>query len=460
MDDSIHQERETLRAELAKAREKLDALVQNLRRVDAELEALAPERRQHLLLHDACTALEALRESGGAALFWGERVEGAVDQLRPAIGRVEAFQKRWGEIEDRRDAVLEEIDLQRGDTDWLEDEEERRQQEWVMEREISALPARALILPWTRGGEEDRRFRKSLATALACSLLFAVVVPQIPLPLRLAEEEAPDVSERVVRLMMQSRPLPPPALSQAVPLPQRTKPPEEQVAELPPKPAAELAEGPGQGRGEGPGAGPAKGLLAFRERLATLPQNQAVARLGAQARIATPGPASGRVERAMITTLAPGSSGGINLAALSRGVSAGGGGPMAGVQIARATSPIIVESGGVGGGAGSASGTGGGGPLLGRTDEEIQIVFDRHKAALYRLYNRELRTDPTLQGQMVLRIRIEPDGSVSLCELRATDMQAPQLAAQVVDRVHGFDFGAKDVPSITILYPIDFLPAT
>ena len=101
------------------------------------------------------------------------------------------------------------------------------------------------------------------------------------------------------------------------------------------------------------------------------------------------------------------------------------------------------------------------GPGPGRTDEEIQIVFDRHKSALYRLYNRELRKNPTLQGQMVLRLRIEPDGSVSLCELRASDMNAPRLSAQVVARVGGFDFGAKDgVRAITILYPIDFLPAT
>jgi hypothetical protein len=159
----------------------------------------------------------------------------------------------------------------------------------------------------------------------------------------------------------------------------------------------------------------------------------------------------------MVTTQAPGSSGGINLAALSRNVGGGGGGGggMAGVQIARATSTIA----GGGGGARPGNGTGNG-PPPGRTDEEIQIVFDRHKSALYRLYNRELRQDPTLKGQMVLRIRIEPDGSVTLCELQATDMRAPQLVAQVVERVRTFDFGAKDVPAITILYPIDFLPAT
>ena len=72
-------------------------------------------------------------------------------------------------------------------------------------------------------------------------------------------------------------------------------------------------------------------------------------------------------------------------------------------------------------------------------------MFDRYKAALYRLYNRELRKDPTLRGQMVLRLTIEPDGSVSLCQLQASDMNAPELSAQVVDRVRTINFGAKDV---------------
>jgi hypothetical protein len=145
----------------------------------------------------------------------------------------------------------------------------------------------------------------------------------------------------------------------------------------------------------------------------------------------------------------------VGLASLSRNVGGQGGDGIAGVQVGRATSSI-----GSGGGGGSGRPMAGGGPGPARTDEEIQIVFDRHKAALYRLYNRELRRDPTLQGQMVLRLRIEPDGRVSLCELQSSDMRAPQLSAQVVDRVRSFDFGAKqNVPTVTILYPIDFLPA-
>ena len=126
-------------------------------------------------------------------------------------------------------------------------------------------------------------------------------------------------------------------------------------------------------------------------------------------------------------------------------------GPMQGTALTQASSSI------------KAVGTGdrplSDGPGLARTDEEIQIVFDRYKSALYRLYNRELRKDPTLQGQMVLRLTIEPDGSVSFCQLHSTDMKAPELVTQVVDRVRTFDFGAKEVPAITIVYPIDFLPA-
>ena len=154
----------------------------------------------------------------------------------------------------------------------------------------------------------------------------------------------------------------------------------------------------------------------------------------------------------MVTTSAPGSSGGINLADYSRDFGGGGGDGIASVQVARVASSI---GGGDGPDRPLAAGA-----IAGRTDEEIQIVFDRYKAALYRLYNRELRRDPTLRGQLVLRLTIEPDGSVSMCELHSFTMDAPDLASQVVERVKTFDFGAKeDIAAVTIIYPIDFLPA-
>ena len=128
-------------------------------------------------------------------------------------------------------------------------------------------------------------------------------------------------------------------------------------------------------------------------------------------------------------------------------------GGMPGVQVARAKSSIA----GIGGGGDRPKAHSG--PGASRTDEEIQIVFDRYKSAFYRDYNRALRINPTLQGKMVLRLTIEPDGSVSMCQLQSTDMDSPDLVTQVVNRVKTINFGPKEgVQAVTIVVP-DRLPA-
>ena len=215
------------------------------------------------------------------------------------------------------------------------------------------------------------------------------------------------------------------------------------------------------------------GILAFKDKFASLAQDTVVAPLGADARHVAADDVGRPSARSLLTSNTPGSSGGINVASLSRSVGGGGGGGggggnggggvggrgtgaggggIGGVGVGRAVSPIAPITG-----ADRPKARGGPGPA--RTDEEIQIVFDRYKASFYRLYNRELRNNPALKGQMVLRLTIEPDGSVSMCVLQSTDMDAPDLATQVVSRVRTINFGAKDVPAVTIVYPIDFLPA-
>src|SRR5712692_1852897 len=226
-----------------------------------------------------------------------------------------------------------------------------------------------------------------------------------------------------------------------------------------PKPNPAAPPGPlGPGKPElppGPKVG-MTGILAFRAKFASLAKDKIAPRLGADARyseVDTVGPAS---SRSTLTANTPGASGGINLASLSRSVGggggSGGGGGIQGVAVGRATSSIAS----IGGGERPVAH---GGPGASRTDEEIQIVFDRYKASFYRLYNRALRNDPTLKGQMVLRLTIEPDGSVSMCKLQSSDMNAPDRAYQVVKIVLTINFGAKQMQAVTISYPIDFLPA-
>jgi hypothetical protein len=460
--ETIH-DQQALAEQLAQARETLETLARDLRAVEDELEGLTAERTQHRLLADVCRSLDELDEIGAAQLFWGEDTPADIRarQMLRVRGRVDAFNARIREIEDRRRDLFEELKQQQEQAGLFEDElfeaqdaEERLNQEWIIERAISELPARKMVMLWTRGGEDDRRFRKALSTILVVCLLFAMVVPMIDIPLPAPDEAMPEVPERVVRLMMEARPQPPPPppreepkpkpeekLAEQKPVPQRTVVPEKVVPE--PEQAAPVET-------------PEQGILAFRDKLAAIEQDQVVAQLGSQAHINDGDGATGQPERAMLTTNAPGSSGGINLASLSRGVGGSGGkGGMAGVAVTRATSTI----GGIGT-PGGARPLGGDGAANSRTDEEIQIVFDRYKAALYRLYNRELRKDPTLRGQMILHLTIEADGTVSMCELQASDMNAPELSAQVVERVRTINFGAKeDISAITIFYPIDFLPA-
>jgi hypothetical protein len=66
--------------------------------------------------------------------------------------------------------------------------------------------------------------------------------------------------------------------------------------------------------------------------------------------------------------------------------------------------------------------------------------------------------DPTQQGKIILRLTIEPDANVSLCQLHGSNMNAPDLAAQVVERVKTLNFGARVVPPATNIYPIDLCP--
>jgi hypothetical protein len=265
----------------------------------------------------------------------------------------------------------------------------------------------------------------------------------------------------------------------AVPVTPTAVPPPPSKGTTGPEAKPKAAEAPnGPGKPELP-AGPEKGfsaeatppepdvgkagILAFKEQFASLTQDQNAPRLGTDARYGAADEVGQSSSHSVLTTNTPGSSGGIDAGSLIRNVRGGGGrggggggnGGMPGVKVVRATSSIA----GIGGDGDRPKAHSG--PGASRTDEEIQIVFDRYKSAFYRDYNRALRSNPTLQGKMVLRLTIEPDGAVSMCQLQSTDMDAPDLVTQVVSRVKTINFGAKDgVQAVTIVYPIDFLPAT
>ncbi len=458
MDEPIDQaESETLRRELREAREQLSRMAEELRGVDAELEEIELERRQFGALREACEALETLEELGGGALFWeGLDARSAPgEHIHVLRTRSEEFEKALGRIEERRVALLLAMEARQLDADSIAGEvleaeriAEQKRLEWLIERDVETIPIRTSVMPWSRGGEDDRELRKALAISLLLSLLLGLLLPMIEIPMperwELLEEQ-----ERLTQLIREERPTPLPTLPEPeVPIERTPSEPTEE-----PQLADSTSESPEAAPAAQKSPEPSRGILAFRSQFSSLAESATVDRLGSNAKLEGGDAAPTLPERSMVATQAPGSSGGINVAKLSRDTG-GTADRIGGVAIERATSTI-------GGGGGGDRPLAGGGPGLSRTDEEIQIVFDRHKSALYRLYNRALRKNPTLKGQIVLRLTIEPDGSVSACAVKSSDMKAPSLAERVVQRVQTFDFGAKDgIPAITIVYPIDFLPAT
>ena len=465
MTEDLSIKEHSLRSEFEKSEQELAVLRDSLQSVGSELTVLAEKSYEFEVLGQLCRSLEELDNLGASELFWPSQddIESRNTKLANAYRKIDDYSAEISRVEDRRSSILNQIGEQNRDLDHLHynlidlvEQQETRKNEWLVERDADDMRPHTQVMPWTRGNEEDERFRKSLWSSLATSFLLVLLLGSIAIPM-IEQDRIIEVPERVAKLVQQNRPQPQPEPEPEPIFEEELPEPEpEELAETLPEETVPVSEPAVAENAEVDTKEQvkSKGILAFRDSFANSANLRASTQLGSHARLSNAGEnAVGRPTRSMVTTNAPGSSGGINLADISRDVGGGGQG-IEGVQVSRVASSI-----GTGGG-GASNRPLSGGAFAGRTDEEIQIVFDRYKSSLYRLYNRELRKNPTLRGQITLKLTIEPNGSVSFCVMQSSDMNAPMLAEQVVERVIGFDFGAKeDIVAITIIYPIDFLPA-
>ncbi len=447
----VSPEQQDLNARIEKVRETITRLKKKVRAVDAELDAIATERERYELLNDICQALDKLDELGAGHLFWGKgaAAQDTVAHLSRVRSAASDFTEKVAAIEQRRQTFQDKIQEQLLQFDLLSDalleQQEREEQskyEFVVNREFIPPPYRPPVMPWSEEDEDRRRFRKTLLACLLWALLLGQLVSIWTLPLRERVEIA-EVPERLVKLVERQRPPPPPP-----------KPPEEKKPEKEPQKKQKTEEKPKPSETQvARKKAETSGVLAFKSAFADMMDDPATLKLGADARIKDSGKeVIGDARRSLVVAKAREGSGGIRTSAISRNV-AGTGDKVSAVEFTRVESSVGTDMK-------EADRPLSDGPGPSRTDEEIQIVFDRYKATLYRIYNRELRNDPRLQGKMVLRLTIEPDGRVSACTIESTDLPSDVLKREVVARVKRFNFGPKeDVPPITILYPIDFLPA-
>jgi TonB family protein len=93
-----------------------------------------------------------------------------------------------------------------------------------------------------------------------------------------------------------------------------------------------------------------------------------------------------------------------------------------------------------------------------RSREEIELVFNRNKNALYALYERALRQNPQLQGKLVLELTIAPSGDVTMCRVVSSELNDMEFEEKIIARVRYFHFEARDVKPVTTTKPIEFFP--
>jgi periplasmic protein TonB len=360
-----------------------------------------------------------------------------------------------------------------------------------------AVSFRTPVLAWAVPEEDTRRFRRIVQVVLALVALFCLALLLLPRP-EVSREELQPLPPPLAKLLLDEKKAPPLELPKPT-APEAQKPPPDAKAkaEPAPKPERDKKQAPvPEARNPVPGKPPGEaldaarrkatgvGLLAMKEQLAELHGAPVAVQLNKEAikpglGVGTgvgPGVGAGNEAglpvRSMITSNATGGSGGINTAGYSRNT---GGGGLAG----RSTTLVEGTAGGGGGGGpggGGGYGTGGkgtgagGSPVGGtvqkgssgkasRSIEEIRLVFERNKGAIYAIYNRALREDPSLQGKVTFELKIAPGGNVLNCRVVASELKTPELEQKLLARIGQFDFGAKEVDTMVVSFPVDFLPS-
>ncbi|HHC72956.1 MAG TPA: energy transducer TonB [Thiotrichales bacterium] len=308
-------------------------------------------------------------------------------------------------------------------------------------------------LPWSIDPEERRRFRNILIVVLLAALAGGVVVPMLKVP-EVKREQAEQLPPRLAKLIFEKRKPPPPP----PPRPEKKEPPKEpKKAEKPkpkPKPEPKKSKPKPKPKVSARQKAEKAGLLAFRDELAELREDPVLAEVVAARPVKSAdrdqvkGPAQNT--RSLITSQAARGSGGIRTSSVSRNVASSA--RLAERETTQVESKLATEKE-------KQAARKREGRKAARSLEELQLVFDRNKGRIYRIYNRALRKDPTLAGKVVLEITIAPTGKVTRCRIVSSELNDKALERKLVVLVKSFDFGARQVETMVATYPLDFLPS-
>ncbi len=298
-------------------------------------------------------------------------------------------------------------------------------------------------LPWDTRRADTSQFRKWLLICVFFVAVTGIIMPFLPLP-EVAREDLEQLPPQLARIMPEKRePVAPPP----PPEPEIVSP-EEPIPEVLPEPVVEKAPEPEPTVADAQERAAISGLLAFKDAFADMREAVDVSKLQDTGAIQRGAGEAASIDRSLLTSRHGTRSAGVNVSALSRDT---GGVALSGRATTRVEAPV------------GSAGTGGvRAPRQidsrQRSIEEIRRVFDSNKGAIFAIYNRALRRDPTLQGKVVLELIIDPAGRVVDCKVVASELADEIVVGKIVNRIRLFDFGKRDVGTTTISYPVHFLP--
>jgi periplasmic protein TonB len=296
---------------------------------------------------------------------------------------------------------------------------------------------RTYDLPWEGDPDSARKFRRLLVAGLILFVLGGIIIPLLNLPAP-KETAAQAVPDRLARLMVEEKAKPPPP----PPPPKPIEPPKPETKPIP-QPVDRTAEARKKAE---------KQLNRVKDDLADL-RRELAQELPVETKNLTGAVgADSKAERSLIASRAGTGSAGVQSTNSSRGFGSGAG-SLTGhttTSVNSRVANIAADN--------KATRTGSSGKAA-RSQEEIELEFDRNKGAIYALYSRALRERPELQGKMVLEFTIAPSGDVTACRVVSSELNDPELERKIVARVKLIRFAAKDVEPMTTTKPIEFFPA-
>ncbi len=139
-----------------------------------------------------------------------------------------------------------------------------------------------------------------------------------------------------------------------------------------------------------------------------------------------------------------------------------------GVQLAKreaVTVTQITSSSGGADGSGHGLGSGIGLQVKGRNSGNAKIdydaiarIVDKYKGGLVYLYNKELRSNPTLKGTVTVEFSIDPNGKVVDARITTSTMDHASLEKALARRIKMWKFPKLFSGTIVVTYPFVFFP--